>query len=225
MYDDSLTLVIDHANSYAFKIDDIEERQSHINWEPLAASSAAYSLKDTFDAEVLNYIVNQVDSGNVYGSNASPINTGFGAGQTDPVNVIARMHRMLDDANVPFENRWFVARPAFYESLVQSPSKVMDMKVTGDAGVSQLRNGLWTEREVHGFKMYLSNNLPNPTGGTATRYVLAGHMSSTATASQLTKSEVFRDPDSFADVVRGLHMYGRQTLRPTALALGYLSGI
>ncbi len=37
--DDQLQLVVDQANAFAFKVDDIEERQSHVNWESLATSS------------------------------------------------------------------------------------------------------------------------------------------------------------------------------------------
>ena len=43
--DDQTTMVVDQANAFAFKIDDIEERQSHVNFEALATSSGAYSLK------------------------------------------------------------------------------------------------------------------------------------------------------------------------------------
>ena len=38
-----------------------------------------------------------------------------------------------------------------------------------------------------------------------------------ATAQQVSKTESYRDPDSFADIVRGMHLYGRKILRPEAL--------
>ena len=38
-----------------------------------------------------------------------------------------------------------------------------------------------------------------------------------ATAEQINKTETYRDPDSFADIVRGMHLYGRKILRPEAL--------
>jgi hypothetical protein len=49
-----------------------------------------------------------------------------------------------------------------------------------------------------------------------------GHMSSTATANQIAKTEVVRDPDSFADIVRGLHIFGRKVLRTEALIARHL---
>ena len=38
-----------------------------------------------------------------------------------------------------------------------------------------------------------------------------------ATAQQINKTETYRDPDSFADIVRGMHLYGRKILRPEAI--------
>jgi hypothetical protein len=47
--------------------------------------------------------------------------------------------------------------------------------------------------------------------------ILAGNNGAVATASQINKTERYRDPDSFADVVRGMQLYGRKILRPESL--------
>ena len=47
--------------------------------------------------------------------------------------------------------------------------------------------------------------------------IVAGHSSAVATAEQINKTETYRDPDSFADIVRGMHLYGRKILRPEAI--------
>ena len=47
--------------------------------------------------------------------------------------------------------------------------------------------------------------------------IVAGHDSAVATAEQINKTETYRDPDSFADIVRGMHLYGRKILRPEAI--------
>ena len=47
--------------------------------------------------------------------------------------------------------------------------------------------------------------------------IVGGHDSAVATAEQINKTETYRDPDSFADIVRGMHLYGRKILRPEAL--------
>jgi hypothetical protein len=50
---------------------------------------------------------------------------------------------------------------------------------------------------------------------------MAGHMSACATASAITQSETIRDQDTFADIVRGLHVYGRSIIRPESLSVAH----
>ena len=54
--DDQITMTVDQGSYFAFKVDDIEERQSHVNFEALATSSGAYSLKKSYDYNVLKFI-------------------------------------------------------------------------------------------------------------------------------------------------------------------------
>ena len=54
--DEDFSLVVDKANYFAFKVDDIEEAHSHVNFQSLASDRAAYRLADQFDQEVLGYL-------------------------------------------------------------------------------------------------------------------------------------------------------------------------
>jgi hypothetical protein len=54
--DEDFSLVIDKANYYAFKVDDIESAHSHVNFMDLATNRAAYRLADQHDQEVLGYL-------------------------------------------------------------------------------------------------------------------------------------------------------------------------
>ena len=51
--DQELSLVVDQANAFKFIVDDIETNMSHVNFKEVATSSAAYALKDAYDAAVL----------------------------------------------------------------------------------------------------------------------------------------------------------------------------
>ena len=216
--DDQLQLVVDQANAFAFKVDDIEERQAHVNWEALATSSGAYALKDSYDENVIAAMVS--GAGTTVGSDGSGTDTGFGTSETDPANILANAAKRLHANDVPTDNRWFLGTPEFFEQLGQASAKLMDASVTGD-GKSPLRNGNVLEGKVNGFKLYMTNNFAAST--TSNYYkVLYGHMSSTATANAIAKTEVIRDPDSFADVVRGLHVFGRKVLRSDALQARHL---
>ena len=216
--DDQLQLVVDQANAFAFKVDDIEERQAHVNWEALATSSGAYALKDSYDENVIAAMVS--GAGTTVGSDGSGTDTGFGTSETDPANILANAAKRLHANDVPTDNRWFLGTPEFYEQLGQASAKLMDASVTGD-GKSPLRNRNVLAGQVNGFKLYMTHNFAAST--TSNYYkVLYGHMSSTATANAIAKTEVIRDPDSFADVVRGLHVFGRKVLRSAALQARHL---
>jgi len=215
--DQELVLNIDQAKYFQFKVDDLEKRFSHVNWQQIASDNAAYQLKDSFDANVLTAGIAGATT-NAYGTVAAPIDTGFATGEADPLDVLARLARLLDEQNVPEENRWVVAKPEFFEELAKTSSKLMS--VDYNQGNGGLRNGLVASGELRGFKMYKSNNVPTPaSSGGATHSVLAGHMSAISCAQALSTVETVRATDSFQDIVRGLLVWGRKVLRPEALAL------
>ena len=223
--DQETTLVVDTANAFKFIVDDIESNMSHVNWREIAASSAAYSLKDAFDENVLAKIAAGLSASapdHILGADAAVGSGGIGettasidlgtASEVDPLDLMARMARLLDEQNVPEEGRWFVASPDFYEELSQTDSKLLS--VDFNAGQGSIRNGLISSGKLRGFSMYKSNNVPATS--TATGQVLCGHMSAVATAQTIVNTEVIRDPSSFGDIVRGLHVHGVKVLRPEA---------
>jgi hypothetical protein len=233
--DQEVTLIVDIANAFKFIVDDIETNMSHVNFRDVATSSAAYALRDAFDAGVLATMFAGVSSSSpdhILGADAAATTAG-GVGQTtasidltgsdgtgsDPLDVMARMARLLDEQSIPEEGRWFVGSPDFYEALSQSSSKLLS--VDYNAGQGSIRNGLVSSGKLRGFNMYKSNNIAAT--ATATGKCLAGHMSSTATAQTITSTEVIRDPSSFGDIVRGLHVYGAKVLRPEALVSAFFT--
>ena len=269
--DDDFSLVVDKANYFAFKVDDIEEAHSHVNFMDLATNRAAYRLADQHDQEVLGYLagykqsalhsnadtvndtvngtkadstagsdellaankLNKGDFGNITTSGADdhsipvaarlPGATALPTEYVSPTMLVARMGRLLDQQSVDKAGRWVVIDPVMMEILMDEDSRFLNSDF-GDAGA--LRNGL-VINNWNGFRVYVSNNLPSvgtgpATTGTAnqnTNYgaIVAGHDSAVATAEQINKTETYRDPDSFADIVRGMHLYGRKILRPEAL--------
>jgi hypothetical protein len=268
--DSDFTLVIDQANYFAFKMDDIEAAHSHVNFMTMATDRAGYRLKDQFDTDVLGYLsgykqaavgdvasaVNTTVNGtkavatagsdellstmklikgsfanittNSAGDHSIPVTprlpgtTTLPTDRVSPLMLIARMGRLLDSQNVDTNGRWLVLDPIFIEMLKDEDSRMLN----ADFGGSGLQNGL-VLNNLHGFKVYASNNLPKVgtgagTAGTTnqnTNYgvIVAGHDSAVASAEQINKTETYRDPDSFADIVRGMHLYGRKILRPEAL--------
>ena len=268
--DEDFTLVIDKSNYFAFKIDDIEEAHSQVNFLQMASDRAAYRLRDQYDAEVLGYLsgfkqaslsavastANDVVSGSKAVSTAGsdellttmklrkdsfgnittgsagdhsiplvprlPGATALATASASPLQVISRMGRLLDQQYVDTQGRWLVVDPVFMELLKDEDSRLLN----ADFGGAGLQNGL-VVNNLHGFRVIVSNNLPSVgtgagTSGSANQnsnfgVIVAGHDSAVATAQQINKTETYRDPDSFADIVRGMHLYGRKILRPEAI--------
>ncbi len=230
--DQELTLVVDSAKAFKFIVDDIETNMSHVNFKEVASSSAAYALRDSYDAAVIATMFSGVSSSSpdhVLGSDSATdlaagtfdgtgnLDIGFGTNEHDPIDVMARMARLLDEQNVPEEGRWFVAGPDFYEVLGQASSKLLS--VDFNAGQGSIRNGLVSSGKLRGLDMYKSNNIASTSN--AAGKCLGGHISSTATAQTIVSTETLRDPTSFGDIVRGLHVYGAKVLRPEALVSAF----
>jgi len=269
--DAEFQLTIDKANYFAFKMDDIEEAHSHINFMELATNRAAYRLSDQYDQEVLGYLsgfkqsalhavaaavnttvngtvavdtagtdellssmkLNKGSFGNITttsaGAHSIPLTarmpgaTSLPTATASPAMVVARMARLLDQQQVDTQGRWLVVDPVFMEILRDEDSRLFNSDFGESGG---LRNGL-VLKSFHGFKVYTSSNLPSVGGGsgksgtanqdTDFSVCVAGHNSAFATAEQINKTEVYRDPDSFADICRGMHNYGRKILRPEAI--------
>ena len=277
--DSDFSLTIDKANYFAFKMDDIEEQFSNVDFTSLAADRAAYKMADAMDADCLSYmtghttagayiatasgdaqhgialnhasvegeylIANHLDATD-FGSlgTADSASTAYAAGDSiplaprlpgatalssatvSPLTVLARMARQMDTANVDSRGRYVILDPVFIEMLKDEDSRVMN----ADFGGTGLLNGL-VLNNLHGFRVYVSNNLPAKGTGAGTSgalaqdvnfgVVLAGQDDAVASAEQINKVENYRDPDSFADIVRGMHLYGRKILRPEGLVTAH----
>ena len=267
--DSDFQLTIDKANYFAFKMDDIEDQFSHVDFVSMAADRAAYKMADSIDVDVLAYMtgtastgqystavsgtaqhptanelngeflkVNQLDMSDMTNITTSasssttgdsiplaprlPGATSKGTTTASPLQLIARMARQLDTGNVDSRGRYLVVDPIFMEMLKDEDSRLLN----ADFGGAGLQNGL-VAGNIHGFRVHVSNNLPTDgtgpgTSGTTAQddnfgVILAGQEEAVATAEQINKVENYRDPDSFADIVRGMHLYGRKILRPQAL--------
>ena len=163
--DQELTLVVDSAKAFKFIVDDIETNMSHVNFKEVATSSAAYALRDSYDAAVIAAMFSGLSTsspdhtigadaaaatqtmGQHQGGSNSVDLTGSDGTGTDALDMMAFMAKLLDEQNVPEEGRWFVAPPSFYNELSQSGSKLMS--VDFNAGQGSIRNGLVSVSYTH----------------------------------------------------------------------------
>ena len=222
--DNELVLTIDQAKYFQFQLDDIEKRFSHINFQSVASDNAAYKLKDAMDENILHHIAVDASSvaANKRGTTTTPIDVGFDSGEVDPLNEMSTASKLLDEQNVPEEGRWFVAAPEWYDALANTSSKLLS--VDYNAGKGSLRNGLVASGLVRGFQMYKSNNCKThdlsgatPAGSATQPCAVWGQMSGISCGSNLKIVESIRSTTTFADIVRGLLVFGRKVLRTEAI--------
>lgn len=210
-------LTIDKGNYFNTALDDVMEVQADVNLMALWSDDAAEQMKIKIDTEVLAAIYAAVHANNK-GATAGKISTNINLGivatplVVDKVTVIdsiIRMGQVLDEQNVPESGRWVVI-PAWMASVL----KMSDLKnayITGDS-VSPMRNG--RIGMIDRFTIYVSNLLPKSGAQTT---IFAGTSAGLTFASQISKVETLRSEMTFAQLLRGLQVYGYGVLQSECL--------
>lgn len=206
-------LIIDRKKFFAFKLDDVDKAQARVNPMTKMATNSAYKMRDAADSYVAG-LYTGVAAANTVGSTGAPVNT-FTT-PTDAYNkILIPLRTKLNRASVPSEGRYVVITPELEGSLLQDDRFV---KVDASGTSEGLRNGIIGR--AAGFDILMSNNAPNPSGDT--QVIQAGYPGAITYADQILETEALRLPNTFADAVRGLHVYGAKLVRPTGIAVAFI---
>lgn len=199
-------LTINQSKYFAFEVDDIEARQARGNVLTEQARRSAYKLRDVADQFVATQMSTDVDAGNQIAEQT--ISTPSAA-----YDLLVDMAVLLDEDNVPDEGRWVAVTPGFHGLLLKDSRFI----ASGDAAGAQTRaNGV--VGGAAGFAVRKSNNAPAGPGVGAGKQIIAGSPIATTYAEQIVNVEAARREMRFADMLKGLHLYGAKVVRPTALA-------
>lgn len=211
--DEQRSLTIDQQKAFNFKIDDIDKAQANQELMGEAARNAAEGLNEVAGRYVAGLALG-ADPANVLGTADAPITT------IDSGNVFAflvEMKRRLDDAGVPRDGRWLQA-PGWLEALILQAQIINQVDTN-----NYIANGV--VGRVAGFNIISAPYVPTATGvAGASDVVVAGHAMGISFAEQILKTEAYRPERSFADALKGLHVYGARLLRPEAVAIAYATG-
>lgn len=218
-------LLIDKGKYFAFTLDDIDAHQSDLKLMNNWSDDASEQMKIVTDTEFFEDIATDPIAANK-GASAGRISGDINLGATgSPIaltksnilDYIVDLGTVLDESNVPENGRW-IALPAWACGMIKK-SDLKDASITGDS-TSAMRNGRLGI--IDRFTLYSSNLLYSTTDGADTAYhIMAGHNDAITWASQMVKMETLRAETTFGDIVRGLNVYGYETLKPEALALLY----
>lgn len=196
------TLTIDQSDYFAFKVNDLDKVQAKADLTGNFTNSAAYNMA----LNVEKYISGLMDK-----AATAPAKTISVTTPSDAYLAVVEARKQLDKQNVPTEGRWIVVSPDFYALLLQDSRFIEGT----EAGHNTLLNGV--VGSVSGFTVVESNNVPTVSGKPSKQSIIAGTNAATTFAQQVNKVEAMRMQDDFADMVRGLDLYGGLVVRPECL--------
>lgn len=224
----AITMPIDKGKYFNIYLDDVDEVQSDLDLLNKFTTAAASDNAIAIDTDVLGNVYSEAHADN-YGTTAGAITGGFNFGASGaPIQItksnildyIVDAGTVLGENKVADEDCWMVV-PEWMAGLIQK-SDLKDASLSGDSK-SVLRTNLLGK--IGRFNILKSNLLPSVAAGTESSgfqafYVLFGHKDGISYANQFIKTEKLRSEQTFAQIVRGLNVYGYKVVNPQAL--GYL---
>jgi len=235
---------VNKGKYFGVQVNDVLAYQSDMNLMNMFTEDAAKQLKIQIENEVFfNSFVTEGPAAANEGATAGAISAAYNLGtDTAPVdqssaanvlNAILRMSSVLDEQNVPEDGRWLIMTP--YDRHLLMQSNLAQAYFTGDAS-STIRTG--KIGMIDRFTVYVSNLLPRGAAGKALvsgltdtstggavadaktrRTMIAGTKAAVSFAMTVNKTEPLRNQTDFGDIVRGLAVYGRKTVKPEALVV------
>ena len=212
-------LLIDKGKYYAIAINDVERMQADIPYVEHWTDDAGQQMAISIDTNILANVYADAHASNkglTAGLESSSYSMGvtgtpFLASQDNILELIVDMGSVLDEQNIPGQQRWLVLPPIFCGMIKKSDLK--DASLAGD-GTSIMRNGRLGM--IDRFMIYKSNSIAKTVSGTE-HNVIAGHPTAITFASQFTKNETIKNPDDFGDLMRGLQVYGYKVIKSASL--------
>lgn len=232
---DYVTLDIDRGKYWAFVTRTVDMKQTDLKrfvdeW----TNNAAIRSKIAIEREVYGEIYASVDADNAgltagkesgmfnLGTIAAPLVVGeaTATGYSGIVKVMTQCGTVLDEQNIPNEDRWMVI-PMWMANLAIN-SNLIKANEMGD-GKSLLLKGQDKLGMVDRFTVFRSNCLTTGTADVTSpdtvnyTHVLFGHKSALTFAAQLTENETIPNPKGFGKLHRGLTVYGFEVILPKAM--------
>lgn len=218
-------LVIDQKKYFAFQVDDVATAQANIGVMQGAMQKASFALRDEADGFLANlYPEAGVRDTSTLGTDLTNHQDVYATsgGNDGIIGVISNMEIALNSSNVPTSGRW-IAWPSWAAGYLKYAGIVDN--IGGSAQPQTLPNGAFGPGylgNLLGFDHYVSNNIYND--GTAYA-VPFGTYGSIAFAAQVLKTEAVRRENRFADMVKGLYVYGGKVVRPDNLGVAFLDPV
>lgn len=173
------------AKSFAVAVDDVDAAQTDKDLMKGLTERAGYAMAEEFDKHVFGKMVADADPSVVKEVVVSAENA---------YDVLIDMRVALMERNI---NPTWVVVPAKVEGYLLKDARFISLR--GDMATKEIGN-------VAGIKVYVSNLLP-------TDSIIMGFEESVAGGMLIDKTEALRLQNSFKDAVRGLQLFGVETVK------------
>jgi hypothetical protein len=202
--DSKVDLLLNQEKAFSFKVDDVDRAQAAGAFDAWTLA-AGRALAEDSEAYV---IAQMVANAGVNGNSGTAVTVDSYA---KALTALRTIRTAMTKNKVPMAGRYVAVNPAFADLLVSG----LGLEASG-LGENELRNGVVA-------KVYGLTVLETPLFAEATKpYAVGYHETGIAYVSQIDETEALRDPSSFSDIIRGLHVYGAKVVRPTSV-VKYLS--
>lgn len=216
----NVEMEIDKAKYFNFICDDIDAYQSDIKLMDDWSRDAGEQMKIHVDEGFLADVYSDAHASNkgltagikTQGYNLGTSGTPLAIDKTNILDVMVDSGVVLDEQDVPENDRWMVIPPWMAGYIKQSDLK--DASLSGD-GTSMLRNG--RIGRIDRYTLYVSNLLTSVSDTYTCWHIMAGQRHAISFAAQMTKMETLRSESTFGELVRGLNVYGYKVLKSEAL--------
>lgn len=205
-------LTIDQGKYFNFSIEDVDKAQVNPKLMDAAMQESAYGMNDVTDLFLANLMAVNAQNNGELGTDESPIVPT----KNDAYDYLVDLGTDLTEKNVPMVGRWVVV-PAWFHGLL-----LKDQRFVGNG--TDYNKAILQGGEVGtaaGFRVWLSNNVPNTEG---TKYkLIAGTNRGGSYAEQILETEAYRPEKRFSDAVKGLHVYGGKIVQPKCLSVATMN--
>lgn len=201
--DSRVTLLVDQADAFAFKVADIEAAQASMDMKGSQAQRAAYKLSQACDT----YIMGKY-------TEAGETVTAATITSANIISFLGAFKQKLAEADVDASDMWMVLPP-----WMQLKLELAGIAFSINEGVKGTGGMAWTDKL--GFDIYITNQVVNTgTAALPVSQIMAGSGMAIAFADQINETETLRAINTFDDLVRGLHNYGGKVIKPAELVSG-----
>lgn len=197
--DTEVQLLLNQEKAFSVNVDDVDRVQAAGEFNAWTEAAGRALAEDAEEYVIAQMLAGSSDSN----GDAVVVDT-----PAEAKAAIRAIRKSLTESKVPSSGRFVIVNPDFADLLLQDLS---DVSVAGSS--TELRDGAI-------LRLYGMDVIESPLvtiGGAARPAAIGYHQDMVAFVNQIDSVESLRNPTKFADIVRGLNVYGAKVVKSEAV--------